>query len=447
MTREEHEEYFEKIDNILGKQYESLFIVKKEDILVFKQEIESALEGQDIPERFVNKYIYEKHSLGPLSPLAQQDDLEEIMVIGHKLNVYVYHSTKGMQKTPLVLAEGEIEEIIRRIARYSGRTIDNTRPLLDAMLPDGSRINATMPGVTPKGATITIRKFAKEPLTIVDIINFKTMNFDLAAFLWLVVEGMSVKPANILITGGTASGKTTALNALSSFIPARDRILSIEDVQEISLKHAHWIPMECRPPDSEGHEITMDDLLKNALRMRPSRILVGEVRSEEALTLFTAMNTGHDGCMATIHANSAREGLSRLTSYPMNVPDSMVPALDLIVAMERKLEDGKLVRRIFEVVELAGKEGNVFLTNTLFKYDPRSKELKAPLLNGRIIMDHAKLTGKSISEIDEELLKRKTILQSLAKTDIRAGEVHKVIQLFYKDHDKAIDYIGSRIVR
>ena len=224
--------------------------------------------------------------------------------------------------------------------------------------------------------------------------------------------------------------------------------MSIEDTMEINLKHEHWIPMEPKPSEpGKKNEVTMDALLKNALRMRPDRIIVGEVRGEEALTLFTAMNTGHDGCMATVHANSAREALTRLQNHPMNVPDVMIPALDLIVAQKRAIDGGKLVRKVFEVAEIGGREGGNILTNTLFKHDPKTGQLEMKILNGRIIQELSTVSGKSIKEIDEEMGKRKTILEGILKGDLDHGEIHRVVQQYYKNPDEAIDLIYRRATR
>lgn len=236
---------------------------------------------------------------GKLDPLVRDDNLEEIMVIGTRKPVYVWHRRFNMCKTNIIFDEDrEILNIIERIAREVGRRIDQQSPLLDARLPDGSRVNATIAPISIEGPTLTIRKFKKDPLTIVDLIKYGTMNLDVAALFWIYVDGLRIKPANILIAGGTGSGKTTTLNSLAMFIPPSERVISIEDTAELQLPIEHWIRLETRPPNVEGKgEITMDDLVKNTLRMRPDRIIVGEVRGPEARTMFTAMNTGHDGAL------------------------------------------------------------------------------------------------------------------------------------------------------
>jgi len=231
-------------------------------------------------EFYAEVVVREMVGYGVLDPLVNDELLEEIMVIGPKRPVYVFHRKYGMMK-----------------------------------IPDGSRVNATIPPASVDGSTITIRKFRKDPYTVLDLISFGTMSPELAAFLWLAVDGMGAKPANILVSGGTGSGKTTTLNVLATYIPAHERIITIEDTAELNLPLEHWVRLEARPPSIEGTgEISMDVLVKNALRMRPDRIIVGEVRHKEASTLFTAMNTGHDGCMGTIHANSAEETMVRIMS-------------------------------------------------------------------------------------------------------------------------------------
>ncbi len=436
-------EEIKKIEAAVGEKYEHVFVSDKDSILALGEDIKKQVEAS---EDAINCYIYKNLSIWNLTPFLMDEDLEEVMVIGSELPVYVYNKKTGMANSGVVIESNEIKKIIQKIARYSGRTVDASNPLLDGRLPDGSRANATFSNVTPRGPTLTIRKFEKEALSVADLIRFETMTPTLAAFLWLTVEGLRTKPANILVLGGTASGKTTTINAMSEFIPEGDRIISIEDTLEINLGHDHWIPMETKPSEpGKDNEVIMDDLLKNALRMRPDRILVGEVRSKEALSLFTAMNTGHDGCMATIHANSAKEALIRLQSHPMNVPDVMIPALDLLIAQNRRIEGGKLVRRIVEVAEIGGREGGTILTNTLFKFDPETNKLETNLLNGRIIQELSTLTNLTVKEIDAELDKREAILDTLAKNKADKDTVQEVVRLYYKNPDDAIELLYDRV--
>ena len=259
------------------------------------------LDLKDPEIRSLAKYFYLAiGKLGFLEIPLNDDRLEEIMVNGEYKYAYVFHRKYQMCKTNIYFDEEELRRIIENIALLAGRTIDARTPMLDAFLPDGSRVNATIKEVTPEGNTLTIRKFTKDPLTVVDLIKFGTFNFEFAAFLWQAVEGyFGAKPANTLIAGGTGSGKTTTLNVISMFSMYTDRIVTIEDTPELQIPHDHVIKMITRPPRPgvPGYEITMNDLIKNALRMRPDRIFVGEVRGEEAHSLLVAMNTGHDGAL------------------------------------------------------------------------------------------------------------------------------------------------------
>ncbi|WP_258083456.1 CpaF family protein [Thermococcus thermotolerans] len=376
---------------------------------------------------------------GKLDPLVRDDNLEEIMVIGTNRPVYVWHRRFNMCKTNITFQEEkEILNIIERIAREVGRRIDQQSPLLDARLPDGSRVNATIPPISLDGPTITIRKFKKDPLTIIDLIKYGTMNTEIAALLWIFVDGLGVKPANVLVAGGTGSGKTTTLNSLAMFIPPSERVITIEDTAELQLPVEHWIRLETRPPNVEGRgEITMDDLVKNTLRMRPDRIIVGEVRGPEARTMFTAMNTGHDGCMGTIHSNSARETIVRLESPPMNVPRIMIPALDIIIMQVRFHSRKKgTIRRITEIAEVSGIEGESVQLNKLYKYDPAKDELIPTGVPSKTLNTLAHHTGMSVSELEFEKEKRKIILDWMIERGIRSIEkVGYYIRQFYIDEE------------
>ncbi|MEK6957455.1 MAG: ATPase, T2SS/T4P/T4SS family [archaeon] len=248
---------------------------------------------------YANTVIREMIGYGIIDDLIHDDKLEEIMVIAPNRPVYIFHRKYGMMITNIEFYnDNEIQDLVNRIARQIGRRVDISSPLLDARLPDGSRVNATIPPASVQGSTLTIRKFREDPYTIIDLIKNKTIEAETAAFLWACTDGLGTKPANILISGGTGSGKTTTLNVLATFIPETERIISIEDTAELNLPLKHWIRMEARPPGLEGTgEVTLDILTKNSLRMRPDRIIVGEIRHDEAFSLFTAFNTGHDGCL------------------------------------------------------------------------------------------------------------------------------------------------------
>ncbi len=383
---------------------------------------------------------------GLLDTLLEDDALEEVMVIGVNVPVYVVHRKLGMMETNVVFEDDEeIQHVIDRMARYTGRKIDFANPLLDARLPDGSRINATLRPPSLDGSTITVRKFKKEALTIVDLLKFGTMSSDAASFLWLAVDGMGVKPSNVLVAGGTGSGKTTTLNCLGLFIPKRQRVITIEDTAELQLPMKHRIRLETKPPNVEGKGgLNFNQLLINTLRMRPDRIILGEVRGEEAATLFVAMNTGHDGCMGTVHANSASETITRLINPPMNVPQIMVPALDLIIMQNRVSVGGKIKRRITEITEVAGIEMDKVLLNRIYEHDPKSDQVRATGVPSKLKQTIAAKAGTSIEKLNTELEGRKILLDYLVKKDIRAlQDVSRWIQEYYKTPEDVLALIAE----
>ena len=374
---------------------------------------------------------------GQIDSIIADDQLEDILVTAVGKPVYVYHRKYGMCSTNVIFeSEESIKYLIDKMARVVGRRIDQQTPLLDARLPDGSRVNATIPPVSLDGPTISIRKFRKDPLTVIDILNLGTLSTDIAAFLWLVVDGFGIKPANILFAGGTGCGKTTTLNAAITFVPERERIISIEDTAELQLSHKHWVRLETRPPNVEGRgEITMNDLVKNALRMRPDRMIVGEVRGPEAQTMFTAMNTGHDGCCGTLHSNSAVETISRLTELPMAVAPIMIPALDIIVMQQRIYHRQKgQIRRITEVAEVTGLEGSKPQLSRIFKWNPRTDVVEPTGVPSKIKRTIAEFSGISGNDIEIEIGKRAAVLEWMKHQGMRnIFEVGRIIQEYYRD--------------
>ena len=381
---------------------------------------------------------------GEIDSLIQDDDLEEIMIIGINKPVFVYHRKYGMMKTNVIFNdERELMDLIDSIARQINRRIDQESPILDGRLLDGSRINATIPPVSADGPSLTIRKFKKDPFTIIDLINSKTISIELAAFLWLCFDGLGVKSANAIISGGTSSGKTTTLNALSAFINPKERIITIEDTLELQIPHEHVIRMETRPANVENKgELTMNDLVKNSLRQRPDRIIVGEVRAEEAITLFTALNTGHSG-FGTLHSNDARETITRLTNEPMSVPEIMIQAIDFIIMQNRiYTSSGVSFRRISEVVEVVGMENGVIQLNKLFQWNPERDTIDNVGVSSKTLNQIASLSGISLNEIYREIENRETLLKHMVNQNIRSvDDVNAVLELYYKDPEKVLNKI------
>lgn len=395
-------------------------------------------------DNLARKLFQDLVGYGEIDPLIRDDNLEEIMVIGIDKPVFVYHREYGMMKTNILFKDaGEVMNLIDSIARQINRRIDQESPILDGRLPDGSRVNATIPPISADGPSMTIRKFKRDPLTIIDLINSKTISVELAAFFWLCFDGLGVKSANAIISGGTSSGKTTTLNALSSFINPKERIITIEDTLELQIPHEHVIRMETRPPNVENRgELTMNDLVKNSLRQRPDRIIVGEVRGSEAITLFTALNTGHSG-FGTLHSNDARETITRLTNAPMSVPNIMISAIDFIIMQNRIYRsDGVSFRRISEVAEVSGIEEGVIQLNKIFEWDPQSDNIKNVGITSKTLTEIANVSGNSLNSLYDEIKNREIVLQHMVDQNIRSiRDVSTVLEMYYLDSQKVLNRI------
>ena len=308
---------------------------------------------------------------GPIDRLLKDEDITEVMVNGPD-RVFIERSGKVEKTGASFVDETHLRRIIDKIVGQVGRRIDEAQPLCDARLPDGSRVNAVIHPLAIGGPFLTIRKFSKDPYQIDDLIRFGTLNAASARFLQAMVVGR----LNIIVAGGTGTGKTTTLNVLSSFIPGDERIITVEDAKELQLHQEHVLALEARPPNIEGKgQITIRDLVKNTLRMRPDRIVVGECRAGEALDMLQAMNTGHDGSLTTLHANIPRDALARMETKSMMagmdlpvraIREQIASAIDCVVQLTR-LRDG--TRRITHITEIQGMEGDVITTQDVFLFD------------------------------------------------------------------------------
>ncbi|HKI92995.1 MAG TPA: CpaF family protein, partial [Gaiellaceae bacterium] len=305
---------------------------------------------------------------GPLERFLSDDTVSEVMVNGHE-HVYVERSGRIERTEARFVDDAHLMRIIDKIVSQVGRRVDESSPMVDARLPDGSRVNAIVPPLALTGPTLTIRKFSRDPYTVNDLISFGTVSARAAQFLGACVKGK----LNVLISGGTGTGKTTTLNAVSAFIPGDERIVTIEDAAELQLQQEHVITLEARPPNIEGSgEVKIRELVRNALRMRPDRVIVGEVRGPETLDMLQAMNTGHEGSLTTIHANSPRDALSRLETLVLTagvelphraIREQIASAFDLLVQIQR-LVDGS--RRVSHISEVVGMEADVITLQDIF---------------------------------------------------------------------------------
>jgi len=386
--------------------------------------------------KFMASYLTMKSlKLGKIELLLHDNNLEEIAVNGAYDNVWVYHKKYEWLKTNIKLKSPDIiYKYAASIGRRVGKEITILNPLMDATLKTGDRVNATLKPISSFGNTITIRKFARKPWTITDMINNKTITPEAASIIWLSVQ----YELSTLITGGTASGKTSMLNVISSFFPPNQRIISIEDTREITLpKFLHWVPLSTRLKNSEGKGgVSMLDLMVNSLRMRPDRIIVGEIRRQaEAEVMFEAMHTGHS-VYATVHANNAQETIVRLTSPPINIPKSMLPAISLIVVQFRNRRLG--YRRTFQLAEILN-DGN---QKTLMQWEAKSDKLKK-IAESSSLIGHIKLyTGMSKNEINRDLSEKISILKWLSKHNINMiNDVGKIMAEYYTNKEYILNIV------
>jgi pilus assembly protein CpaF len=361
----------------LGPRLYSQSLPEPELRRIVRAKIEEALYAEQTPmprserQEMIDELLAEVLGYGPIEEFLRDPTVTEVMVNGYR-DIYIERGGKLYRTDKRFRDDGHLSRIIQKIVGQVGRRVDESSPYVDARLPDGSRVNVILPPLAVRGAALTVRKFSAEPYTAEDLIGFETLTKRASDFLEACVKGR----LNILVSGGTGTGKTTTLNVISNYIPKDERVVTIEDAAELKLWHEHLVSLEYRPPNIEGKgEVTIRDLVRNALRMRPDRIIVGEIRGGEALDMLQAMNTGHDGSLSTVHANSPRDVLSRVETMVlmagMDLPvrairEQVSRAIHLIVHQGR-LPDGS--RRITHITEIQRMEGDVITLQNLFIFD------------------------------------------------------------------------------
>ena len=409
-------ENFEKILNnySLGRP------LRQADREAFEKQLLEAILQLPVNADNIVSSVYEKaFGYKLVQKLFDDTNLEEIMINGEDEEIMVFHREFGVCKTSIKPTAKDIENFLIQI-KWSGKNLD------DLKLPEGSRANIIVKPISDK-TIITIRKFKKQKFSITTLIENETMDADLASYLWLCVEGLKIFPLNIMVVGGAASGKTTTLNALSSFIPQNDRIVSIEEVREVDFDRKNWVALEAQ-------QTGMDLILRNVLRMRPDRIVIGEVRGSEAETLFNSMNVGLGGVLGTMHANNSRDAVKKLEEDPMNVPRGLIPLLNIIIVQnlffDRRI--GKNVRRVVQVSEVSRIEKEITL-NDVFKLNPATMKLERTDYSSEALEKISKGASKSIMELNEELGKRRAIMDYLVEKNISSfKDVNDFMNTYYQ---------------
>ncbi len=426
----------ELIDFVSFENLKKRFVEKGVEVL--KREMPFIEEK--VQRFLVSSLMQDMFGLGKIEFLLSDPNLEEVVINGSKGPVWVYHKKLGWLKTNIAIpSELEILNYANNIGRKVGRQVTLLNPLMDAHLLSGDRVNATLFPISTYGNTITIRKFRRSPWTITDFIENKTLNYEVAAWIWLAVQ----YELNMIVTGGTATGKTSLLNVFMSFIPPNHRVISIEDTRELQLPDfLHWIPLTTREPNPEGlGEVSMLHLLVNSLRMRPDRIIVGEIRrAREAEVLFEAMHTGHS-VYATLHAETAEQALKRLTNPPIDVPEAVIEALHLFAVAFRDRRLG--IRRMFQLSELVPKgDSGGAQTNTLYKWKPLKDQIVKDNESYRLLEEIRTHTGMTDEEIKKDVDGKVNILKWFEKEQIKdLNTIGKLVAIYYSDADRLLNGI------
>jgi len=401
---------------------------------------EYALEIDDELTLKILYYLFRNFlGYGAIDSLLSDPYIEDISCDGYDIPVYVFHTKHGGLPTNVKFAKEELDSLVLLLCQKSGKYISYANPLVDATLPDGSRLQASYGSeITPRGSSFTIRKFRAEPFTPIDLMEFGTMNSTILAYFWLLVENKM----SFMVVGETAAGKTTTMNALMMFIPPEAKVVSIEDIREIQLSHENWIAGVTRV-GVEGKEISMYDLLRSALRQRPDYIIVGEVRGKEAQTLFQAMSTGH-ASYSTLHAGDINQLVYRLENEPLNVPRIMIQFLDAVIVQTMWAKKGVRKRRAKEISEIFGIDpvNRNLLVNPLFKWEPTTDSF-SQLSDSKKLEKIAQTIGEDVDFVIEELQRRKEYLEIIHRKGIKGHEnVIRLIHAYYRNPEKALEEVN-----
>jgi flagellar protein FlaI len=399
-----------------------------------------------LKRKMIGSLIHDMLGLGDLEFLLNDENLEEVIINSSHEPVRVYHKKMGWLVTNVVIQnEAIVQNYASIIARRVGRQTTTLNPLLDAHLVTGDRANAVLYPISTKGSTITIRKFARDPWTVTDLIKNKTCNAELFSLIWMAFQ----YEMSVLVSGGTGSGKTSFLNVCMPFIPPNHRIISIEDTRELQLpKFLYWCPLTTRPANPEGKgEINMLDLLINSLRMRPDRIILGEVRKgRDAEVAFEAMHTGHS-VYATLHADDITQTIRRLIYPPINIPANMLEAVNLnIVVFRDRRRNLRRVLQVGEFIASEEEEGKIHVRpNIIYRWKPGEDKIVPHANPLRLFEDLSRNTGMSLGEIKKDLQVKKTILEYLVKNNIRSiNEIGKITNEYYLNRDFVVDHIMKK---
>ena len=382
-------------------------LLKAKNVYRILRENDPTISSERLP--ILNYYLQRDLSgYGLLEPLMHDPALEDISCNGENMPVFVFHRIFGSLRTSVVFRRGELNQFVLKLAQKANKQISLTNPMVDAALPDGSRVQITYSNViSTNGSSFTVRKFRAEPMTPLDLIKFETYNNEILAFLWLVIEHRK----SLIIAGGTASGKTSTMNAISLFIPLNSKIVSLEDTREIQLPHKNWLATQTRELNVPGvhGDVDLFSLLKSSMRQRPEYIIVGEVRGKEAQTLFQAMNTGH-ATLSTIHAGSVQEAINRLTHEPINVPSVMFTALDLVVNQAVYSFGSIRLRRCAAIHEISVDDQGTIIPVKLYEWDVSTNRFTKTEATSRVLKEIASMRNWSMEQVAVELKRREEFL-------------------------------------